>query len=533
MINLQGLSYSYPGAALPVLRGVDLHVERGAFALVVGASGSGKSTLLRCINGLVPHFYGGVMSGHILVAGQNPVQRGPRGMSASVGFVFQDPESQFVVDTVEAELAFAMENHGLSQEVMSARIAQVLRRLDMAHLRNRRISTLSGGEKQRVALASALTLEPQVLVLDEPTSQLDPAGAEQVLVLLARLNRELGLTIVLSEHRLERVLPYVDQIVTLPGDGSVRSGPTREMLADIDQAPPLVSLARALGWSPLPLSVEEARSLLANTRPDAPPMPSRDGRRVLPGPVEIAVEALRYAYDDRVALQDIRFDVRRGEIVALMGANGSGKTTLLKHLVGLLQPSEGHVLVRGNDTRQVRLEDLIRTVGYVPQNPSALLFAETVRAEFAFTRKNHGLPATLPEGLLDALGIEPLMGQYPRDLSVGERQRVALGAILAAEPQIVLLDEPTRGVDRAQKEAFMRYLAGERSTGRTVIIATHDVELVAECADRLILLEGGRLIDDGPVREIMPRHPAYCSQIGLLYTVDGVLTPADVVGGAG
>jgi energy-coupling factor transporter ATP-binding protein EcfA2 len=199
-------------------------------------------------------------------------------------------------------------------------------------------------------------------------------------------------------------------------------------------------------------------------------------------------------------------------------------------LVGLLEPDRGSVAIRGADTRHVPLEELIRIVGYVPQNPGALLFAETVRAELAFTRKNHGLSETLPDGLLDALGIAPLLDMYPRDLSVGERQRVALGAILAAEPEIVLLDEPTRGVDRAQKRAFMRYLAGERVTGRTVIVATHDVELVAQSADRLILLEAGHILDDGPVREVMPRHSAYCSQIGLLYESGRYLTPTDVAG---
>jgi energy-coupling factor transporter ATP-binding protein EcfA2 len=529
MIELRHLTYTYSDAPRPVLRGVDLHVAPGAFVLVVGASGSGKSTLLRCLNGLVPHFYGGVMSGHIRVAGQDPVRLGPRGMSASVGFVFQDPESQFVVDTVEAELAFAMENHALPQATMERRIREVLSRLEMEHLRHRRISTLSGGEKQRVALASALTLEPKLLVLDEPTSQLDPQGAERVLMLLARLNRELGLTVILSEHRLERVLPYVNQVISLPGDGTVQSGLARDMMITSDQAPPLVELARARGWTPLPLSVDEARPLLAaETSDEAPGLFAGTA----PGnaqPVEVAVDDLWYAYDARVALNGITFQVRRGEIVAIMGPNGSGKTTLLKHLVGLLQPTRGSVVVRGADTRRVPLEELIRFVGYVPQNPGALLFAETVRAELAFTRRNHGLSATLPEGLLDVLGIGPLMDAYPRDLSVGERQRVALGAILAAEPQIVLLDEPTRGVDRAQKRAFMRYLAGERESGRTVMVATHDVELVAQSADRLILLEGGLILDDGPVREVMPRHPAYCSQIGLLYGSGRYLIPSDVV----
>ncbi len=532
MITLRGLTYTYPGAARPVLRDVDLDVPAGAFALVVGASGSGKSTLLRALNGLVPHFSGGTISGDIRVAGLNPVRRGPRGMSASVGFVFQDPESQFVVDTVEAELAFAMENHGISRATMAERIEAVLHRLEMSHLRHRRISTLSGGEKQRVALASTLTLEPQVLVLDEPTSQLDPEGAEQMLALLRRLNREQGLTVVLSEHRLERILPHADQLIFLAGDGSVRSGAPREMLEAIDQAPPLVSLARRLGWHPLPLSVEEARSWVP---PGGYVPDTRDpGQRVVaPDPVQVAVENLGYAYGGRAALHGITLEIGQGEMVAIMGRNGSGKTTLLKQMVGLLHPDSGTVQVRGQDTRSVTLEELIRIIGYVPQNPNALLFADTVRDELAFTRRSHNLSPDLPEGLLEALGIAPLAEQYPRDLSVGERQRVALGAILAAEPEIVLLDEPTRGVDRAQKETFMRYLASERATGRTVIMATHDVELVAQCADRLILMEDGRCIADGSVRRVMFAHPAYCSQIGLLYQDGRTLTPDDVPGGAG
>lgn len=532
MIALRGLTYTYPGAARPVLRDVDLNVPAGAFALVVGASGSGKSTLLRSLNGLVPHFAGGSISGQIRVAGLNPVQRGPRGMSARVGFVFQDPESQFVVDTVEAELAFAMENHGIARATMAERIEAVLHRLEMSHLRRRRISTLSGGEKQRVALASTLTLEPEVLVLDEPTSQLDPEGAEQMLALLTRLNREQGLTVVLSEHRLERILPYADQLVYLAGDGSVCSGSPREMLEAVDQVPPLVSLARRLGWRPLPLSVQEARLWMPVPASLPERADSAGDHSAAPSMVAVAVDNLGYAYGGRTALRGVSLEVRRGETVAIMGHNGSGKTTLLKQMVGLLQPDSGTVQVRGQDTRSVPLEELIRIVGYVPQNPSALLFADTVRDELVFTRKSHRLSPDLPEGLLDALGIAPLAEQYPRDLSVGERQRVALGAILAAEPEIVLLDEPTRGVDRAQKETFMRYLASERDTGRTVIMATHDVELVAQCADRLILMEAGRCIADGPVREVMFAHPAYCSQIGLLYQDGRTLTPDDVPGGA-
>ncbi len=518
MIQLHNLSYTYPGASVPVLRGVDLEIEAGALVLVVGASGAGKSTLLRCLNGLVPHFYGGLISGDVRVAGEDPVLCQPRGMSRHVGMVFQDPETQFVVDTVESELVFAMENHGFSQATMEARVEWALAQLGIGHLRNRRISTLSGGEKQRVALASVLTLAPQVLVLDEPTSQLDPQSAEEVLQALRALNRDLGLTVVLSEHRLERVIGHVDRVIYLPGDGTLRAGPPRDLLGEIDQAPPLVSLGCAMGWRPLPLTIEEARAHLGDRPLQQPPQeaPAPTG-----GEAEIVVQDLWHAYGERPALRGVELRIAPGEAVALMGANGSGKTTLLKHLVGLLRPARGNVLVRGLDTRQTPLEELIRIVGYVPQNPNALLFAETVRDELAFTRANHGLPRdTLPPGLLAALGIEPYLERYPRDLSVGERQRVALGAILAAEPQIILLDEPTRGVDRLQKEALVRYLAHERAQGRTVIVATHDVELVAESMERMVILEQGRVIADGPTRAVMAQHPAFASQINLLYGGD-------------
>jgi len=528
MIEMDGLSYSYPGACSPVLRQVDLRVPRGAFALVVGASGSGKSTLLRCLNGLVPHFYGGTISGRLRVAGENPVLRGPRGMSASVGMVFQDPESQFVVDTVEDEVAFALENHAVPLAEMRERVEEALGRLGIAHLRQRRISSLSGGEKQRVALASVLALRPQILALDEPTSQLDPEAAEQLLLLLVQLNREFGLTVILSEHRLERVLAFATQIIALPGDGTLRSGAPRD-IGSVDQRPPLVALAHALGWSPLPLTVDEARAFVPEQAAEEPCGPADDGSSQADGQAEIVARNLWYTYGSQVALRELGLQVRKGEIVALMGRNGSGKTTLLKLLVGLLGPTAGSVTVRGLDTRRTPLEELIRVVGYVPQDPNALLFAETVAEELALTRRNHGLGEPLPEGLLDALGIASLLKQYPRDLSVGERQRVAVGAILAAEPQIVLLDEPTRGVDRAQKQAMMRYLAKEREGGRTVILATHDVELVAQAADRIVLLEQGRIVDDGQVREVMLRHPAYCSQVGLLYGGQH-LTPASVLG---
>ncbi len=540
MIQLSHVTYTYPEQITPALADFSTTIQPGEFVLVVGPSGAGKSTFLRSLNGLVPHFYGGRWAGRAEVFGRDPVALAPRGMADLLGFVFQDPEAQFVVDTVEDELAFAMENFALPPTTMRKRVEEVLDQMGIAGLRTRRISTLSGGEKQRVAIASVLALQPEVLVLDEPTSQLDPQAAEEVLLAVRHLNEDLGLTVILSEHRLERVIQYADRVLFLPALAALpMSDAPRAVAALLPQVPPLIELGRTLGWQPLPLTIKEGRGF-ARRLTDRLGPGSRGTEvteeAVLPPPLRpsaplLSVRNLHYAYDGRAALRGVNLEVMPGEFIVLMGRNGSGKSTLLKQIVGLLKPGEGQVTVGGLDTRKVDVDAIIQTVGYVPQHPGSLLFSDTLVAELAFTRKGHRLPPDpdTDRRLLDRLGLGALAGRNPRDLSGGEQQRAALASILAGDPQIILLDEPTRGLDYAQKRSLADLLLALKAEGRTIIMATHDVELAAACADRVALMAEGQIIVDGPARQVMSDSQVFSSQINKLFRDPRYLVVADVV----
>lgn len=531
LISLKNITYTYPSAKQPALRDLSLDVAAGEFLLVTGVSGAGKSTLLRLFNGLVPHFYGGHLSGSVRVAGRDPVALGPGEMSDTVGLVFQDPEAQFVAEMVEDELAFALENAGLPMPLMRKRVEESLHALSIEHLRGRRVSTLSGGERQRVAIAAVLTLQPRVLVLDEPTSQLDPQSAEEVLNALVKLNSDLGLTIVLSEHRLERVVQYADRILYMGMDGEIQVGAPREVLARTPLAPPVTQVGKLLGWTPLPLTIKEGRRFVQEQPPNEPSArttsPSEHPATDSPPPEAASLDNAWFSYHGREVLRGLSMDVRQGEITALMGRNGAGKTTILKLMLGLLKPGRGSVHTLGKDTRHISLDALSRLVGYVPQQPDALLFADTVQAEIDFTRRTHGLP---PDGaqLMQSLGLTPYRLSDPRDLSVGERQRVALAAVLAGDPPLLVLDEPTRGLDYLQKAALARILRNLRSEGKTVVLATHDVELAAHLADRVILLGDGEIVADGPAREVMTGSLVFSSQVSKLFHDPALITVEDI-----
>jgi energy-coupling factor transporter ATP-binding protein EcfA2 len=487
-ISYSGVSFGYPDGPL-ALEDVHLDVQAGEILLVVGSSGSGKSTLLRAANGLVPHSTGGRFSGDVVAFGRSTRTHKPRELADVVGFVHQDPEAQFVVDRVEADVAFVLENLGLPDEAMRRRVEEVLDALGIAHLRDRNPATLSGGERQRAAIAGALAAAPHALVLDEPTSQLDPQGAEDVLAAVGRLNADLGTTVVLAEHRLERAAPLADRAIRMDGGRiTTAPAPTGAVLADYPGAPSVTRLGRLLGWDPPPLTVRDARAraLTMEHRPEPldPPVPT-------PGELLLRGRRLGVALDRRPVLHEIDVEIHRGDVVALLGRNGAGKSTLLRILGGLLAPDAGSI-------------ESSPTTAYVPQDPNAMLFAPTVRAEIAETlrllgRRDDGAV----DFWLDALGLVDLADHHPRSLSGGQRQRVAIAAVAVGGAELLLLDEPTRGMDAASRHALERAIARHAQGGGAVVLATHDVELAARCASQAIVLGDGEVVAQGPAGDVL------------------------------
>ena len=532
MITIEHLSYRYPDHLAACLADVSLSIPAGSFTLIIGPSGSGKSTLLRCLNGLVPHFSGGEIAGMVRVLGHDPLTLGPRVMSRHVGMVFQNPEAQFVLDRVEDEIAFALEHIGLPREAMRLRVEEALDLLDLARLRDRELRTLSGGERQRVAIAAALALRPSVLALDEPTSQLDPQSAEDVLQALVRLNSDLGLTVVLVEHRVERVLPFADQVIALDAAGGAITGLPRTVLAQVRDCPPVVAVARAYGWNPLPLSVKEARPFAAAIVPVRRDTPPADVvRSDLP---YLEVTDLEAGYGTAPVLTGVSLAVWPGEIAVLMGRNGVGKSTLLRCIVGLLRQRRGNVRVAGRTTTGRSVAAICQEIACLPQESDSLLFAESVAEELRVTLRNHGQPEVgQVDDLLGRLGLAAMAGRYPRDLSVGERQRVALGAITVTRPGGLLLDEPTRGLDYGAKADLAALLHQWRDAGTAILLITHDVEFVATVADRVLMLGRGGLVAQGRPQTVLSTSPLFAPQVARIFPGSGWLTAADALAGRG
>lgn len=558
------VTITYPDAPRPALTAVDLAVDEGELCLVIGPTGSGKSTLLGAVNGLVPHFTGGTLQGSVRLLGRDTRENRPRDLADIVGVVGQNPLAGFVTDTVEEELAYGMEQLALAPGVMRKRVEETLDLLGLADLRHRPLRDLSGGEQQRVAIGSVLTSHPRVLVLDEPTSALDPTAAEEVLSAITRLVHDLGVTVLLAEHRIERVLQYADRLVHVSSEGRVESGLPAELMAMSSVAPPVVELGRLAGWTPLPLSVRDARRRAAplRARLGGSATHPRDhrpsGKDGIPA---LSATGMVVRYGDVVAVGDVDLTLRPGEVTALMGRNGSGKSSLLWALQGSGPRDRGQVAVlarhgAGSDvahrgrggpaTRDPATLDPApgepatldpatldpalgrRLVGLVPQEPGDLLYLDTVGGECERADKESGAATGSCALLLERIAPAFALGQHPRDLSEGQRLALVLAIQLIADPSVLLLDEPTRGLDYGAKRRLRDVLHELAGRGHAVLLSTHDVEFVADTADRVVVMADGELVADGPTVDVIVSSPAFAPQVAKILSPQPWLTVRDV-----
>ena len=513
MIKFQNVSLIYPTSQKTILDKLNFEIGEGEFVLIIGETGIGKSSVLRLINGLVPHHTGGILAGNVEVGGYSTRNVRPGELAELIGIVGQNPVNGFVTDVVEDELAFSMESLNLPNEVMRKRIEEVLDLLSLAPIRDRKIATLSGGEQQRVAIAAAMVLHPKILVLDEPTSALDPVAAEEVLAILQRLVHDLGITVIIAEHRLERVIGYVDSVIEIGADGNTRIGKPDEILKDSKIAPPIVKLARALKLPKISLSVRDLRKETDSVRENGAEVSQR--HEVL-GRELIKTDSLSVAYGNKVALSPINLGIRGGEIVALMGRNGAGKSSLIKSLLGVVE-------FKGS------IKKHINKIGYIPQDANDLLYHHSVKNECEQTDSDHSLGLGTTFKLLNKLVPNIKADSHPRDLSEGQRLALVLAIVLAPNPELLILDEPTRGLDYSAKELLIRELVARSEKGVAVLIATHDVELVAELATRIVILADGDLIADGPALEVLFASPAFAPQVTKVMSPRKWLTVSDVL----
>jgi energy-coupling factor transport system ATP-binding protein len=582
VIRFDRVSVTYDGAASPVLRDVNLDIDEGELCLVIGHTGSGKSTLLGAVNGLVPHFTGGTLAGRVTVGGRDTARFRPRELADVAGGVGQDPQAGFVTDTVEEELAYTMEQLAVDPAAMRTRLEETLDLFGLAGLRQRALSALSGGQQQRVAIGAALTAHPRVLVLDEPTSALDPASAEDVLAAITRLVHDLGVTVMLAEHRLERVLPYADRAVYLPGDGTVTAGDPAAVLARAQPGPPVAELGRLAGWEPLPLSVRDARRRAPALRarlPDPPPVVHHVSRNRPGASPAVDARGIVVRYGSLVAVRGASLALYPGEVTALMGRNGSGKSSLLWAIQGTGQRAAGTVRAGGAQaggaqagdagTGEARADPAAlapaaarRLVGLVPQTPADLLYLDTVDAELSQADKDarpgagaggaaggaaDGSPGDAADARADgapggsrpsreildeiAPGIPP--DAHPRDLSAGQQLALVLAIQLTAAPAAILLDEPTRGLDYQAKAGLTAALDRLAGRGHAIAVATHDVEFAARTCDRVVVMAEGEIITDGPAAAVLTASPTFAPQVAKILAPLPYLTVPQIAAALG
>ncbi len=535
MIEFNNVSLIYPNSQRTILENLNFKVEAGELVLVIGLTGAGKSSFIKLVNGLIPHHTAGILSGEIRIDGQSTSSLKPGALSKVIGIVGQNPVNSFITDDVESEIVFTLELNEISPTQIKQRLAEMIDLLGLEKIRDRKLHTLSGGEQQRVALACALSLQPKMLLLDEPTSALDPLAAEEILAIINRLVSDLGLTVIITEHRLERVIQFVDRVIQVNGDGTVTTGNVSSVLNKSELNPPLIKLAKALGIKDLPVTVRQLRktieSSFANKFDSLISKSKINFQNNTDGESEklVQIEKLSVSYQSMPVLHDFNLTAQSGETIGILGRNGAGKSTLLKTICGLNKQVAGSVKVLNQNPQKIPASEITKIFGYVPAQPSDLLISKTVSAECELVDKQNGLTRDTTLNIVKNFLPDVRPEQHPRDLSEGQKLILVLSMALATNPKILILDEPTRGVDYQTKSRLVEILKNHQKNGGLTLIASHDVELIAQVCNRAILIADGELIVDDEVRNLLTGSAAFAPTVAKLFPNQKWLTVNDVL----
>jgi len=513
-IEFRDVSFNYAGSDKPALRKINLKISPGEVVLITGPAGSGKTTLCSCINGLIPHFHEGELTGEVLVRTYNTSRARIGGLASLVGMVFQDPESQLVTNSVADEIAFGPENLGVPREEINVRVQKSLEATRLVGYDEREPHSLSGGEQQANVIAAIYAMQPEIYIMDEPLANLDPVGRVHVLNVVVEVVKQRGKTLVLVEHSLEEVLPFVDRVIVVHEGEIIRDGTVTEVLTagdipNVFTRPPIVQLSEKFNLNPIPLTPDEFYKTMS-LQYDLGKISNFDIKTndATVGSQVIELQNVSFSFDKKnVVLNNISLNFHAGEIVAILGRNGSGKTTLVRHIIGLLQPDEGKVIVLGKDVSITPTYELAQDVGFCFQNPNHQIVSFNVRDEILFGLKAHQIdPAEFETRTREALEFVDILDYIDAevfDLGKGQKQRLALASVLTLRPKILIIDEPTTGQDPRMAKEIFDIIKRLNDSGTTVLMITHKIDYAATYAQRAIVLQNGNIIYDGRIRDLL------------------------------
>ncbi|BDR71850.1 ABC transporter [Clostridium tetani] len=517
IININNLTFNYPDSKQSAIKNINLTVNEGEFILIVGPSGCGKSTLIRLLNRVVPDYYGGTIEGEVSISGRNIEFLDKKQVIENVGMVYQHPEKQIVLQDVEREIAFGLENFNTDINTMKRNVSEVISLLGLNKIRDKQTTEISGGEKQRVAIASVVSMDPQIIAFDEPISQLDPISAEEVLNSIKRLNRDLGKTIILVEQRLDKCFHMADRIIFMEngeiiGQGTPKNIP--ENIVNKYHLPTITYIFKEAGLQTLPITVKEGRDIIRNNKFQDLKEDDLKFKEVV-----MEIEKLNFEYERGYKiLKDLSFKLHRGEIMTVMGENGAGKSTLFKIIAGMIDKYKGKVLIDNKNIKSLKLKERIKKIGYLSQNPNDYFGRKTVFEEVGYTLKNIGeYKEEKVEQVMKLLNISYLEDKNPRDLSGGEKQRVAIACTIITDPEILILDEPTRGMDAEAKENLGEIIKTLAEVGKSIVVITHDSDFAGDYSHSVMLMFNGEIVAKGCAKDILYNSMYYSPQISKIF----------------